>query len=197
MTPNDSRTSLSLIERLQNQEEQAWAHFDAFYGPIIYRFAMAQGASHDVAEEVRSASYVAVVKQIKQLQYDQQRGRFRNWLLTIASRRLADLVRQRPGLQADSKILESLEGRDATPQQEWERQWQQQLLLEAFQRVEGRMGDESREIFRRLVRESQPVAEIARDLDVSENKIYKTKQRSVDMLREELRFLEHDPLTAG
>lgn len=197
LPPNDSQTNVSLVERLQNQDDIAWHHFKDFYGPIIYRFALSRGLDHDLAEEVRSSSYEAVVKQIKNLHYDQTRGRFRNWLLTIASRRIADLSRKRAGLQADTRVLESIETQEDQPHVVWEKQWRQQILTEAFNRVERRMGDEAREVFRRLVRNAEPVPQIAKQLQISENRIYKTKQRSIQMLREEIRFLEHDPLTAG
>lgn len=197
MNSDETHTHASLIERLKNQDQVAWEHFDGFYGPIIYRFARSRGATHELADEVRSSSYLAVVKQIQELQYDRNRGRFRNWLLTIATRRLVDLQRAKLDCQANSHLLASIESPDESPEVAWETQWRQQLLLEAFQRVERRMNLESREIFRRLTRESESAAKIANEMGITENTVYKTKQRGIAMLREELRFLEHDPLTAG
>lgn len=193
---DDSQTRLSLIERLQNKDDDAWAYFETFYGPIIFRFALSRGLNHDQAEEIRSACYEALVKQIHELQYDRKRGRFRNWLLTIAARRISDLGRKRVGLQADTRILEAIETPDSDIEQVWESQWRQQLLLEAYRRVESRMSDSSRAIFKRIVQESCPAPQIAVELGVSENQIYKTKQRSLRMLREEIQILESDPLTS-
>ena len=194
---DDSRTRLSFIARLKGGEENAWAHFETFYGPIILRFARARGLAHDEAEEIRSACYEVVVKQIEELDYDQQRGKFRNWLLTIAARRVSDLKKRRVGLQADTSVLNAIEAPETDLGMLWEQQWRQQILLEAYRRVELRMNETSQTIFRRLVRESQSVAKIAEELSISENQIYKTKQRSLEMLREEISFLESDPLTAG
>ena len=198
MSPsNESQTNISLIDRLKNRDDSAWEHFEGFYGPIIYRFALSQGLAHDAAEEVRSSSYMSVVNQIERFEYDQGKGRFRNWLLTIAARRIADYRRRSIGVQADTRVLEAIETEEEPPHEIWERQWRQQILLEAFRRVEVRMGSEAREVFKRLIRESQPVAQIASEMSISENRIYKTKQRSIQMLREEISFLEQDPLTAG
>lgn len=197
MSRNDSKTNLSLVQRLKDRDQSAWEHFESFYGPIIFRFAISQGLSHDLAEEVRSNSYLAVVNQIKSFEYDQSRGRFRNWLLTIASRRISDLSRKNVGLQADTQVLESIEANEQSPQEIWEAQWKQQILAEAYARVERRIGEQSRIVFQRIVQSSESAKKIASDLGIGENQIYKTKQRCVQMLREEIRFLEHDPLTAG
>lgn len=185
-----------MIARLKGKDENAWLQFESFYGPIILRFTKARGLTHDEAEEIRSACYEAVVKQIEELEYDQSRGRFRNWLLTIAARRISDLKRKRVDLQADTSVLNSIEAPDSEQDALWEQQWRQQILLEAYRRVELRMNETSQAIFTRLVREAQAVATIAEELSVTENQIYKTKQRSLEMLREEIRFLESDPLTA-
>lgn len=195
--PESSQTSLTLIQRLKNREEEAWSYFESFYGPIILRFAISRGLTSDQAEEVRSACYEAVVKQIGALEYDREKGRFRNWLLTIAARRASDLKRQKSGVQADTQTLDAIETQDEDIEAVWEKQWQQQILLEAYRRVELRMNSSSQAIFQKLVREAQPVKAIADEFGISENQIYKTKQRSLQMLREEVQFLESDPLTAG
>jgi len=195
--PDNSRTHLSFVERLKRRDESAWEYFEAFYGPIIFRFAVAQGLSDDLAEEVRSGCYVAVVNQIEQFDYDSQRGRFRNWLLTIASRRIADLSRKRLGHQAEAHVLNDLPAKERSITEAWEAQWREQIVREAFQRVSRRVSRDTREVLTRLVRDNEPVRAIAESLSITENQVYKAKQRCVGMLREEITILEQDPLTSG
>ena len=119
MTPDkpadsQSRTSLTLLERLREKDELAWSHFESFYGPIIFRFCISRGVSHDQAEEVKSQCYEAVVKQIESFTYDERRGRFRNWLLTIAARRIADYLNRKKHVQADTRVLEAIETQDSS-----------------------------------------------------------------------------------
>ena len=100
-------------------------------------------------------------------------------------------------LQPESGILDDVSSSEPSPESVWDEHWRQQQMLEALRRVEQRLGEQSRRVFQRIARDRQPSQTVADELGISPNQVYKTRQRALAMLREELEFVRVNPLTSS
>src|SRR5258706_12021873 len=76
-------TRASLLVRLRDpRDEAAWTEFVDLYVPVIYGYARKQGLQDADAVDLSQEVITAVADAVRRLDYDRQRGAFRNWLFT-------------------------------------------------------------------------------------------------------------------
>ncbi len=93
---NTPETRESLILRLQNPGDVcAWNEFAEIYSPVVYRVAMAKGFQAADAENIVQEVLLSVAKAITAWLQRADRGKFRAWLLRIASNEACDLMTAR------------------------------------------------------------------------------------------------------
>src|SRR5712664_284376 len=84
-------TRASLLVRLRDPHDGvAWGQFVDLYAPLVYGYVRKQGLQDADAADLCQEVLTAVAGAVGRLEYDPQRGAFRNWLFTIVRRRLAD-----------------------------------------------------------------------------------------------------------
>src|SRR6476659_5999706 len=82
-------TRASLVLRLRDpRDEAAWREFVDLYGPLVYGFLRKQGLQDADAADLGQEVLGAVAGAVGRLEYDPQRGSFRNWLFTVVRRSL-------------------------------------------------------------------------------------------------------------
>lgn len=90
-----AQTRASLLARLRDCDDQSgWQEFFDTYWKLIYGVALKAGLTDSEARDVVQETMVAVVKQMPEFEYNRAAGRFKNWLLTIATRRIIDQLRR-------------------------------------------------------------------------------------------------------
>lgn len=183
-------TRSSLLMRVRDRgDDHAWSDFHNLYAPLIYGIARSRGLSHDDAEEVRSACYETIVKQIGDMEYDRNRGRFRGWLRTIVDRRIADQYRkQRPGA-LDSHELAGIPDSDATLDEMWETEWRRHHLRFCMSKARLMVSETTYRAFCLLVDEDSPVDAVCAQLQLTPNQVYKAKSQMLAKIRETMRTL--------
>src|ERR1700730_18554791 len=84
-------TRASLLLRLRDpQDEAAWKQFVDLYAPLVYGYARKQGLQDADAADLSQDVLGAVAGPVGRLDYDPQRGAFRNWLFTSGPRKLSN-----------------------------------------------------------------------------------------------------------
>ena len=169
---------------------------------MILSFARRQGADDHTAEDVLQEAMMVVIRKLPTFDYDAQRGRFRNWLLTIVTHKVREARRRSHvdrmlSLDAESgDDAEAWEERFAAENPEAganvEDAWRQSLIEEALQRVLGdpRTRPETVAIFRACALENRPVAEVAAQFGLKENAVYQIKNRLMTRLTEIVTAME-------
>ncbi len=208
----DLATRLSLLQRLkQTSADSDWRDFYAKYHAVILSFARKQGADDHTAEDVLQETMMVMMRKLPAFDYDAQRGRFRNWLLTIVTNKVREAKRRS---HVDRMLsMDALSGDEGDA---WEKKfaaenpdaganvedaWRQSLIEEALQRVlnDPRTRPETVAIFRACALENRPVAEVAAQFGLKENAVYQIKNRMMTRLTEIVTAMENgqaDPPSA-
>src|SRR6266496_1266835 len=88
-------TRRSLLSRLKDWEDQeSWREFFNIYWRLIYGVALKAGLSDAEAQDVVQDTVIAVARRMQEFKYDPAIGSFKNWLLVVTRRRIADHQRK-------------------------------------------------------------------------------------------------------
>jgi RNA polymerase sigma factor (sigma-70 family) len=191
------------VDRLHDWEDRKhWQEFFDTYGKLIFSAALKSGLTEIEAQEVVQETIITVAKKVGQLRYDPARGSFKGWLLHITRWRIADQFRKRrPGdnqkrASSDTRLTATIE-RVADPKAEelddfWEREWQENLLAAAMQRLRKRIDAKQFQIFDCYVRKEWPAQKVAAELGVSMGQVYLARHRVTALLKKEIRALQKE-----
>lgn len=204
-------TSVGLLERMKDPEAHgAWEEFYQAYWAVIVRYAQKQGLDETTAHDVLQETMVALMRALPQFRYDPQRGKFRNFLLTIvhrkamaAKRRVGarlqvplDAPTHEGGLSPAERLADE---QSPLPSKIIENQWLESIQEEALRRVREDPAIQGRtwEVFRAYVINQASPAEVARQFGIAENAVYQIKNRMVRRLREEVKRLTKEAEVAA
>jgi RNA polymerase sigma-70 factor (ECF subfamily) len=186
-------TRPSLLVRLRDpRDEAAWREFVELYTPLVYGYARKQGLQDADAADLSQEVLRAVAATVGRLEYDPERGSFRNWLFTVVRRRLANWHRarkRRPDSSnngAPDKFLEQW----PAPEEEtlaWEAEWQQRIFTWACAQVRPEVSDATWQAFWRTTVAGQPIKQTAADLGMTVAAVYLARRRVLTRLREQVR----------
>jgi RNA polymerase sigma-70 factor (ECF subfamily) len=189
-------TSASLLARLRESrtDQAAWAEFVRRYGPLVYRWCRHWRLQESDAQDVTQAVLVKLAGKMREFSYDPARS-FRAYLKTLARYAWCDFLeacRKPGGGSGDTEVLRALEAVEAGDDlvQRLDKEFDQELLAEARERVQGRVEAQSWEAFRLTAVEGLSGAETAQRLRLKVAAVFKAKSRVQQMLRDEVARLE-------
>jgi RNA polymerase sigma-70 factor (ECF subfamily) len=180
-----------LLVRLRDTgDAEAWEAFVGLYTPLIFNFCRQRGLQEADALDVAQETMRAVAQAMGRFDYDAQRGRFRNWLLTVVRSKFHDFVaqQQRQPELADGITLELRLNREATApeESEWESEYRRHLFHWAAERIRGEFRESTWQAFWRTTIEERDGKEVAESLGLSVGAVYVAKSRVVARLKQEL-----------
>ncbi len=188
-------TRASLLSRLREDGpgQSAWREFFDRYAPAVFRVSRLRGLDEPDADDLVQQVMLAVSEHIKRFEYDRDRGRFRQWVRTIAERKIADHYRKaRPTVAQDTALLESRADDRPTLEELWDQEWQLQDMLWCLDQVSADISPRRMEAFRMYVLDGRPVREIAGQLSMTEGYVYVTRYYVLGQLRKRMADLERD-----
>ncbi len=190
-------TRHSLVLRLRDlDDEKAWAEFVQLYEPLVVRIARGKGLQDADAQDLCQELFRAVAGAIDR--WDPAKGRFRAWLFRITRNLLVNfLVRQRrqPRGSGRTSIVELLEVQplsDAGAEAEFAMEFRRRAFHWAAEQAQGQFTASTWQAFWRTGVENRPIAEVARELGLSEGAVYVARSRVLARLRECVELLTQD-----
>jgi RNA polymerase sigma-70 factor (ECF subfamily) len=189
-------TRPSLLVRLRDpRDEAAWVEFVDCYARLVYGYARKQGLQDADAADLSQEVLRAVAGAIGRLEYDPQRGAFRNWLFTIVRRKLANWRSSQKrhcltGGESDAQRRLEQCPAAATLELTWESEWQEQLFAWACTQVRRDISDVTWQAFWRTTIDDQPGKQVAADLGLSVTAVYSARSRVLARLRELIRSVQ-------
>ena len=143
---------------------------------------------------------LTIAKQSVKNAYDPERGSFKMWLWNVTRWRINDQFRLRGKTQAPATATEEnaptrepVENLPDTSSNNfteiWEREWQQNVMKAALERVKIRVSPRQFQIFDYNVLQGMSATEVRRRLGVSMAQVYLAKHRVGGILKKEIEYI--------
>lgn len=194
-------TRASLLSRLKDwEDESSWRDFFNIYWKLIYGRAINSGLNDAEAQDVVQETIISVSKSMPGFKYNPRLGSFKSWLLKLTHWRIKDQVRKR---RSQKEVIElpiaELESNLTAMQEisvpsdlenQWEREYEQNLMDAAMERVKNQVDPKHFQIFDLYVLKELPVKRITAILSVRASTVYLVKHRLSRLIRNELSSLQ-------
>jgi RNA polymerase sigma-70 factor (ECF subfamily) len=194
-------TRQSLLEGLKNHENrESWQQFFDTYWRLIHGVALHAGLTETEAQDVVQETVIAVAKKIGDYRTDPMFGSFKNWLLLITRRRIADQFRKRqPNIKPSARQLD--EARTPTTERvpdpkslDWEAVWEEQyrknFMEVAMENVKKEASPKEYLLFHQQVVKEWPAEKVAQQYGVSRASAYMAKYRISKLIKKEVKRLQ-------
>jgi len=194
---NAQPTRASLLLRLRDaDDERAWQDFVEIYTPLIFRYCHGRGLQEGDAADVAQETMRAVAKAIGKFDYDPQRGKFRNWLLTVAQSKLHNFLahqERQPALAGETTLQRHLESSSSgVGESAWEADYYRTIFNWAAGRIRGEFQESTWQAFWQTVCEERDGMAVAQRLGMSVGAVYIAKSRVLARLRERIRAIDKE-----
>ena len=166
--------------------EIAWEEFREYYAPIIAGFARNLGARPQDVDDLIQDVLIGFFSLSPTFVYDPAKGRFRGYLKVCTFR----AVRKRLGQNARFKALPlgEIDPESFEVEQVWNDVWEQELLRRALEDVrQAYSGTSTFRAFELYVILGKPANDVAAELGLSVDSVYKAKERVTELLRQKLK----------
>ncbi len=187
-----SSVSSTLLERVKARRPEAWERLVDLYGPVVYRWCRQAGVSREDAADVVQEVFSSVAGHVADFRRENRGDSFTAWLATITRNKIRDYYRRlkgrpqaRGGTDAQQQFLQVPELSEPS-QPSGPEQSDGSLSRRALDLVRAEFENRTWEAFWRTAVDRQRPADVADDLGMSLNAVYKAKSRVLRRLRREL-----------
>ena len=186
MRPPETRHSL--IVRLKDpRNDRAWTEFVCAYEPFLTRLVRKQGTPDRHEADVTQQILIAIAKSVEGWKVDGKTASFRRWLGCVARNVVIKfMVRERKQItgQGGSDFLTVLEEAvDSSVDADLLRQYEQELILWAAERVRSEFRESSWRPFWETEVAGRSIADVAKELGVSSGSVYMSRSRIFARIR--------------
>jgi RNA polymerase sigma-70 factor, ECF subfamily len=185
----DKPTSPTLLQRIQDRNEEAWQRLFRLYGPLVERWCNLRGVTGQDADDVGQEVFQAVATGLENFRRDRPGDTFRGWLRGITRNKLLDHFRRRqnrPEAQGGTAAHQQLQQIAEQELPEDSAEDLSGLYHRALELVRAEFEPRTWEAFWRAAVEGQPPDLIAADLGVTSAAVRKAKSRVLLRLRQEV-----------
>ena len=183
-------TSVSLLQRIKRDENQAWESFVDLYAPLIYarcrrRWKLSAHESESIGQEV----FASVARKIKDFQRERT-GSFRKWIRVITDNKCKDYMRRQNvvvpagGSEAQKFLANVPDELDGCLESEEDTTERAILMRQAMSAVENEFSQRDWQLFWDVTVENKQRQDVASCLGVSDNVVYLAISRIKKRLRE-------------
>jgi len=182
-------TSHSLIARVREDDERAWSEFVAIYYPMVYRWCRQSGLNPDDSSDISQNVFRALVDGLNSYRHTAASRSFRRWLRGVTRHKLQDFWRVGRTCIVNQNNIDPAEVISDESQLAGEDEEESDLTLAVRRSLEFIRDDVEPQTWQAawkvLVEEESP-ADVAQELGMSVNAVYKARARIVRRVREQL-----------
>lgn len=186
-------TRKTLLMRACNQDDdKAWEDFVYYYESFIEMVICQLLIDKSQVNDLRQDILIKLWKKLKS--YDESKSKFRTWLSRVIRNTVINYIRD----NAKAKNMLAPETENLLdPESENElnchiqSEWEAYVTNLALERIKPLFSDNALKIFN-MVLDNISVNEIAKELDLSPDSVYKMKTRTVKRLKEEIKIIRDD-----
>jgi RNA polymerase sigma factor (sigma-70 family) len=193
---NAHHTRASLLLQLRDvRNDAAWTRFVEIYTPIVYGFCRNRDLQDADAADVSQEVMRAVARAMEKFEYDPQRGKFRNWLLTVARSKLNNFFNRRqrqPEPHGNTSIQNLMDAEPTQAEQSsWDKEYHGRLFHWAAEQLRPTLHEKTWQAFWRTTMQEEDAATVAGELQLSVGAVYVARSRVLARLKEKI--LSVDP----
>ena len=177
---NYPTTQSSLLERVQNGEEIAWAEFYDRYKGIIRAVGSLYHFSEDEQDDLLQRVMAKFFANAKTYVYRQGEVKFRTWFSRIVHNQAVDMIRR--SAARNNLPLEVPDDPDPFNDLFME-EWRKAVFAEAKDELRQRVVEKTFMAFELYGLQNRDVEKVAEVLEMSQSQIYAAKNRCVKILR--------------
>jgi len=190
-----NRTRQTLIERLRDKhDEESWQTFTDIYQRYIYVVIRRMNVSHSETEDLVQEILFKVWNKLPEFNYNPDKARFRTWLSTVIKNRVVTFIRsaQSHANKIDKASMEPVKAYSEHDIDEIiQKEWESYITNMAMNRIKQNFPGQAIQVFE-MTLEGKSVSDIAQELGLKENSVYKSKNRVKARLIEEVKVLRQD-----
>ena len=188
-----SRTSSSLLQRIRNRDEDAWARMVRLYTPLVCHWCARRGVVGADADDLAQEVFQAALTGLERFHRDRPGDSFRAWLrgitrnllLTHHQRRAAQ-PQARGGTDALVRLGEVAARVPPEADEEDEPSEVRALYRRALELVRGEFEERTWHLFWQAGMEGRAPAEVAAEMGVTPAAVRKAKSRVLHRLQHEV-----------
>lgn len=186
-------TRVTLLAKLKKSENnEAWQEFESIYRGFILSLILRMGINPDDAEDISQSVLTKVWQKIEDFEYNQNKGKFHNWLAAMTRNTVKDFFRSRKNF---------ITGRDSVEYQEQymnieehvlpdienlaREEWVLHITNLAWNNIKDDIYETKRDVFK-LVSQERSTKEIAQELGISEASVRVYKAEVFEKMRTEI-----------
>lgn len=193
--PGSLSTNPTIFLRLNQTDpaprELAWEEFRQRYAPIIAGFARRMGARPQDVDDVIQDVLMGFFAKSPTFVYDAGKGRFRGYLKVCTYRALRARIGKEVKFQGAP--LDQIDPEAMSVEQVWNDVWEQQQLRRVLDEVRENMGaTKTFRAFEMYVVFDQPPQQVAEQLDMHLNSVYRAKEQITRLLQEKLAVIKDE-----
>ena len=195
MDPN-SRTSVSMLQGLRDQDPEQWDRFVQLYGPLVYEWCRRRGiGEHDAADIVQEV-FRAVSNRIATFRKERPHDTFGGWLRKITHFKVADHFRRqakrvvaRGGSTANLRLKTIAFDVSETADETELALDKHSLYMRALELLESSFEPRTWQAFWSVAVEDQPAQSVAETLKMTPGAVHNAKYKVLKRLRTEFEDL--------
>ena len=184
-----SETRVSLLERVCNlRDGQSWSEFHAIYRPLIFGYLRGLRIQEHDAYELTQAVFCRLMVSLPKFKLNRQKGRFRTYLWRVTYNTLVDRarrrkVRDRAEEEWVRRFREAEEAESRILEKTFLDRHRQRILEVALPRVRAKVSRTALACFEGRLVHRRPAAELAAELEITENCVYVYTSRVLQEVR--------------
>lgn len=196
---NYNPTRVTLLAKLKKTEnEAAWLEFENTYRGFILSLIVRMGINQQDAEDISQAVLTKVWQKIEDFEYNENKGKFHNWLAAMTRNTVKDFFRTKKNF---------ITGRDSVEYQEDYINIEEQVLPDienlareewvlhitnlAWENIKADIYETKQEVFK-MVSNEVPTKEIAQKLGISDASVRVYKAEVFEKMRAEINRLNRE-----
>lgn len=191
-----SSTSLSLLERVKSQDQEAWRRLVQLYGPLVYQWCRRWHLGAEDVADVFQEVFQAVAVQIANFHRDRPGDTFRGWLWGITRHKVGDHFRKmgkQPTAAGGSDALQQLLELPTPPDDDPSTPAGDGVVQRTLEQLRTEFEPRTWQMFWRTAVEGHAPKDIAAELGVTPDAVRMAKSRVLRRLRTELTDLDSVP----
>ena len=192
-------TRVTLLAKLKSTENtKAWLEFESIYRGFILSLIVRMGINQHDAEDISQAVLTKVWQKIEDFEYNENKGKFHNWLAAMTRNTVRDFFRTKKNF---------ITGRDSVEYQEEYLDIEEQVLPDienlareewvlhitnlAWENIKGDIYKTKQDVFK-MVSQEIPNKEISKKLGISEPSVRVYKAEVFEKMRSEINRLNQE-----